>query len=112
MAVAAEYIAALGADLTGLEAGIKKAKDTLARLGEGVSVRGIDGFVDRARKSLEGFGTAATKVGQAISIGVTLPVTLMAREVIKAGSSFESAFAGVRKTVDATGPELAVMRQG
>src|SRR5690606_3411119 len=37
---------------------------------------------------------------------------LAGRAVLKAGSDFESAFAGVRKTVDATESQFQMLRQG
>lgn len=72
-----------------------------------------------AAKSAASFATqlqksakAATMVGAAVTAGVLVPTGLVAKTAIQAGISFESAFAGVRKTVDATEQEFAVLRDG
>lgn len=57
------------------------------------------------------FITAAAVVGRGIkSIG--LPAALLAGGTLKASIDFETAFAGVRKTVEATEPQLLRLRDG
>lgn len=51
-------------------------------------------------------------VGTSMSFRVTAPIAGIGALAIKAGSDFESGFAGVRKTVNATEPELMAMRSG
>lgn len=63
-------------------------------------------------KSLGGLGSAAGKVGVAISSAITVPITIAAKKSIDAARAFESAFAGVQKTVDATPEQFEVIRQG
>lgn len=55
-----------------------------------------------AKKSFKAITVAAVAGGAAIAAGLAASVS--------AGSEFESAFAGVKKTVNATDPELAKMR--
>lgn len=52
------------------------------------------------------------QVGRSMSLRVTLPLIGLGAAAIKAGSDFESGFAGVRKTVEATEGELANLRLG
>ncbi len=54
----------------------------------------------------------ATKAGTALTAGITLPLAALGAISIKAASDFESSFAGVRKTVDATEEEFAQLSQG
>lgn len=57
-------------------------------------------------------GTQMQGVGSALSRTLTLPLVAIGAGATKVGIDFESAFAGVRKTVDATEPELQAMAQG
>ena len=65
--------------------------------------------VDGNAKSMAAMGTAAKA---ALVTGVVGSATLAAKHVYDMGSSFESAFAGVRKTVDATEAEFAQLSLG
>ena len=69
-----------------------------------------------AGKSMEDFGkkcdTASktmTKVGRTLTTTMTTPILAMSAAAIKASISYESAFASVRKTVDATDAEYKVL---
>lgn len=61
---------------------------------------------------LGSFGAVAARTGAMLTAGVTLPVVGAGVAALRTGADFESAFAGVRKTVDATEGELAELRQG
>lgn len=68
----------------------------------------------QAGKSLTDFGNRCTKAGQAmtrmgktLSMYVTTPILTLGTAAVKASLDFESSFAGVRKTVDATEAEFA-----
>jgi TP901 family phage tail tape measure protein len=63
-------------------------------------------------KDLRSFGQQATQVGQSLTKALTIPILGLGAGAIKAASDFESSFAGVRKTVDATEPEFAKLAQG
>ena len=67
-----------------------------------------------AGKSLEEFSKKCdaasktmTKIGRTLSATVTAPIVALGASAIKASISYESAFASVRKTVDATDAEFA-----
>lgn len=70
----------------------------------GADISGFQAALSRA----EGL---AGKFGRAAAVGVGLFTGAAAAAIVSA-SNFESAFAGVVKTVDATDAELAVLRQG
>lgn len=63
-------------------------------------------------KSLDGFARTSTKAGLALSAGLTAPIAAIGLTALKASIDFESAFAGVRKTVDATEAEFGVLEKG
>jgi len=63
-------------------------------------------------KSLGNIGRQATAVGSALTKTITLPLVGIGIAAVKAASDFESSFAGVRKTVEATEPEFAALAQG
>src|SRR5690606_41984892 len=61
---------------------------------------------------IEKVGKGFTDVGKTLTAGVTVPMGLLGGASVKADSDFESAFAGVRKTVDASEKEFAALEQG
>lgn len=63
---------------------------------------GLDNLSSKAKAALNGLTTVVTAAGAAL--------TAMGGYAIKAGSDFESAFAGVVKTVDATDTQLQTLR--
>lgn len=65
-----------------------------------------------AQKVLKTAGRAMTQVGKELSIGITTPIVAIGGLAIKASMDFETAFAGVRKTVDATQGQFAELRKG
>jgi len=64
------------------------------------------------QKKLEKTGKNMEKVGKNLSKYVTAPVVAMGTLSTKAAIDFESAFAGVRKTVDASEKEFAALEKG
>ena len=73
---------------------------------------GLSAGLKTASTSFIAAGTAVTGAGRALTTGITLPLVAVAAASIKAASDFESSFAGVRKTVDATEAEFAKLAQG
>ena len=65
-----------------------------------------------ASRSITSFGAGAAAVGMTLTKGITLPVAALGGLAIRESMKFSSAFAGVRKTIDATEPEFAKLRQG
>lgn len=65
-----------------------------------------------AGTKLAGFGKSATRTGATLTKGLTLPILAIGGLSVKAAVDFESAFAGVRKTVDATEAEFEMLEKG
>lgn len=57
-------------------------------------------------------GQSLSKAGGALTLGVTTPLIAAGTAAVKSAIDFESAFAGVKKTVDATDTQLAKLKQG
>lgn len=75
---------------------LARASDQLAKTG------------DRMQK----VGRSMSNVGSQMTKAITLPIVAIGGASIKMASDFESSFAGVRKTVDATEDEFAELAQG
>ena len=61
---------------------------------------------------LTGLGSAFTSAGKTLTKNVTVPLVGLGTVATKAAVDFESAFTGVRKTVDATEEEFAALSDG
>lgn len=75
----------------------------------------VESFGEKLQKAgdkLKSAGEKMTDAGKKLSIGVTAPIVGLGTVATKAAVDFESAFAGVRKTVDATEEEFAQLEQG
>ena len=77
---------------------LRTAASGWTALGEGATSVG---------KALQNSSRTTGMVGRAFSTMITAPVTALGTAAIKASIDFESSFAGVRKTVDATEEEFA-----
>lgn len=77
------------------------------------------GTLDKADKEtksfenkLKGYGKDFEKAGKGLMVGVTTPIVGLGTVATKTAIDFESAFAGVIKTVDATDEQLAKLETG
>lgn len=70
------------------------------------------GILDKLGISMQDVGQSMTNAGQTMTAAVTLPVVAMGAAAVKASIDMESAFAGVKKTVEATEPELQKLKEG
>jgi TP901 family phage tail tape measure protein len=57
-------------------------------------------------------GAKFQQIGRDLTTGLTLPIVAVGGLAVKAASDFESSFAGVKKTVNATAPEFAQLAAG
>ena len=64
------------------------------------------------QKSMKSVSKQMTSIGKGMTAAITLPIVALGGFAVKTGIEFESAFAGVRKTVNATEAELAVLSDG
>lgn len=62
-------------------------------------------------KDLGSIGRQASQLGASLTRTLTLPIVGAGVGMVKAAADFESSFAGVRKTVDATEPEFKALAQ-
>jgi len=67
---------------------------------------------EKAGEKMKMVGDKMSAAGSALTASVTAPIVAAAGFSVKAAMDFESAFAGVRKTVDATEEELSSLEQG
>jgi len=94
--------------------GAKAAMRDLGRLQKQAELAGAGtaaGLLGASR-SITSFGAGAAAAGMTLTKGFTLPVAALGGLAINESMKFSSAFAGVRKTIDATEPEFAKLRQG
>lgn len=90
-------------DTSGLQASVKQAQRAMGNLEKSANSMG---------RRLRSVGDTMASVGKAMTMRVTMPIVGLGAAVTKVGIDFESAFAGVRKTVDATEEEFAQLRAG
>ena len=65
-----------------------------------------------ATDKLTGLGSAMTTAGKTLTKNVTVPLATLGGVAVKSAVDFESAFTGVRKTVDATEEEFGLLSKG
>ena len=82
--------------------------DGSAALGFAKASVGIEQFAGKMNR----LGQGMSRTGDALTKGLTLPIVGIGAAATNASIEFESAFAGVIKTVDATDEQLATLRQG
>lgn len=78
----------------------------------GAKIEDFEKKMGVVEKKFAQVGSKFESVGKKLTTGVSLPLVAIGGLAFKASVDFESAFAGVKKTVDATDEELAQMRQG
>lgn len=66
----------------------------------------------KAGDNISGFGEKASKMGSKLTKTVTLPILAAGTAAVKAQVDWESAFAGVKKTVDGTEKQFAELERG
>ena len=90
--------------------GLNIQNSKLGQMGEKFKTSGK--FLEQQGKKLKEMGSNIQGVGDKMTKGITLPVVGMGVAVSKAAVDFESSFAGVRKTVDATESEYKKLSEG
>ena len=96
-------VAYLDLDTKGFEAGVGKFKSAMQTM-QSDSAK----FSDK----MQAAGGVITSIGATATKTLTVPIVGGLTAAVKSASDFESAFTGVRKTVDATKEEYAELAQG
>ena len=68
--------------------------------------------IEKVGTTIYNLGNTVDNVGSKLTTGLTLPIVALGTYSVKSAMDFESAFAGVRKTVDATEEEYSEFREG
>jgi len=68
--------------------------------------------IEKVGTTIYNLGNTVDNVGSKVTTGLTLPIVALGTYSVKSAMDFESAFAGVRKTVDATEEEYSEFREG
>lgn len=68
--------------------------------------------LDEVSQKFKKMGANLTKVGRSLTTSVTLPIVAIGTTSVKSAVEFESAFAGVEKTVDGTTEQMNTLRDG
>jgi len=69
----------------------------------------LTGAMNKPSKALKSLGKAATATGKQMTMGLTAPIVALGAAAVKSAIDWESSFAGVRKTVDATEAEFGLL---
>ena len=78
----------------------------------GIDATEFDKALSQAEQRLSGAEQTLTGAGRTLTKGVTAPIVGLGTAALHSSITFESAFAGVRKTVDATEEEFAELEEG
>jgi TP901 family phage tail tape measure protein len=78
----------------------------------GADATQFEKHMGKIEKRLTKVGGNLQQIGSRLTTGLTVPLAAAGGGALAASVSFESAFAGVRKTVDATEEELATLSDG
>jgi len=72
----------------------------------------LSSYLARAERAFTRTANKLTSIGRKMTMRVTLPLLALATTIAKIGISMESAFIGVRKTVEATEQQFAILQKG
>lgn len=78
----------------------------------GIDATEFDAGLAGAEQKLNATAQAFSGAGRTLTMGVTAPIVGLGTAALHSSITFESAFAGVRKTVDATEEEFDALEQG
>lgn len=101
----------LETDATAFRRGFRDAEAEARRASAEIG-RQVDRAERQVTSSLNNMGQRATRAGRALTAGLTAPLLGLGLIASNSAIDFESAFAGVRKTVDGTTAQLAALESG
>jgi TP901 family phage tail tape measure protein len=102
-------VTTLGTTSTTTGSSVKGMGDKVS--GAGSQANAATQYFSNLAKTSAAVGSAAQSVGTALSLGVTAPLVGMGAASVKASIDFQTAFAGVKKTVTGTPEELARLNE-
>lgn len=98
-------------DLSRLESDLNKAKEAAKKTADEINRINAMKFTEFGSK-LQTIGKQIQNVGRGVSLYISAPLAALGAGSYNAFKDFESAFAGVRKTVDATEETFEALKQG
>lgn len=78
----------------------------------GADAQQFEKHMSKVEKRLGKVGSQLQSIGTKLTVGLTAPLVAVGGVSLKTAIDFESAFAGVRKTVDATEDQFAALEKG
>lgn len=98
----------MSSQLSTIESNINSMKSTLKSVSDEQGA--IDGFSwSTFLSNAEQAGEKMVSIGKKMTVAVTTPLILLGKKLYGTATDYESAFAGVKKTTDATEEEFAVL---
>ena len=94
-----------------VQAGNRAGAAAGAAMGQQIS-RNVGQSISKSKAAWTGAAENLSQIGRGLTVGLTLPIVGIGAASIMAAVEFETAFAGVRKTVDATEAEFQVLEDG
>lgn len=79
-----------------------------------IVIQGIDQFsstINQSQKKIEKFGQGMSKIGQAMTLGLTLPITTFGVSTLKTAANFEASMNRVQVLSKATSGQLEAMQK-
>lgn len=103
-----ELVDKMSSQLSAIESNINSMKNTLKSVSDEQSA--IDGFSwSTFLSNAEQAGEKMVSIGKKMTVAVTTPLILLGKKLYGTATDYESAFAGVKKTTEATEEEFAVL---
>lgn len=117
MATIGDIVGKLSLDARGFTSGIQQAGDGFDDLRKQIEsaksrLDTISSSANKSSISLGGTAKSLGKIGAVMSATITAPLAALATTSVAAARSFETAFTGVKKTVDASEAEFAMLKEG
>ena len=106
----ADKIAKARTELNNAQAAVINIKQQIDELNHKIKVAPWTEFAEqceKAAKTLDSLGSKMESVGKKLSVAVTTPILAAGKSMIQASVDYESAFADVKKTVEATEGEFS-----
>lgn len=101
----------ISSQLSNIESNVNKLKDALKGVEDGtgdLNKAKFDTFISNAEQA----GKKIQKIGKQMSVALTTPLVMLGKKLYGTATDYESAFAGVKKTTEATEAEYDALYEG